>query len=272
MSVYGKRTATSPKENMSKKSPQELQLSSHETDSEKLVKIELETRNDKPFFGQITDDEILYIWVTVFGRKKEELFGTASTKTLTRNVRVTYKLNAPIKLNEAFDGGNFRYEKYLDEGACEVVTGKILGYGAQKPVQLGELAKVTIKTNLGVEPAGLLNWLKLYGTPTTYGFSTNARTGLKTEFFEAEIILRRHIDEYLPIYGQKCQVSYPGQPRMCNRCYGTGHLRRDCNNKKKDWIQYVIELVDSGVPVEFIGVWKNAIERHNKANANPEKA
>jgi hypothetical protein len=74
---YGKRETTSPRENMAKNSRSNIVL--HETEPEKLFKIELCTINGKPFLGQISDDELLYIWVLVFKRKLEDLFGVTSS-------------------------------------------------------------------------------------------------------------------------------------------------------------------------------------------------
>jgi hypothetical protein len=265
---YGKRQAISPKENMNKKGTGQC----HEADPDTILKIELETINGKPFFGQATDDELLYIWCTVFGRKKDELFGVISTKSLTRNVRATYKLKLPLNLSELSASGSFSYEKYLDGGESEVITGRILNFGARKPVEIGECTKITVKTNYGVEASGVIAWLKNFGTIVgNQGFVENKHTGLKTDVFETEIVLKKHVYEYLPMFGQKTVVYYPGIPRMCNRCYLDGHMRRDCNNKKRDWIAYVISLIeDDGFNPDLVGSWKNAISRWKKANAIPE--
>jgi hypothetical protein len=272
MASYGKRLATSPRENMAKNVRKNSQTSpataSHESDLNTVVKIELLTLNGKPYLGQVTDDELVYIWVTVLNRKREELFGVTSTKTLMRNVRATYKLVTPTPLEDLFESGDFAYEKYLDDGSQEKVTGKILGFGASKAAEIGDLVKVLVRTNFLVEPSGVLNWLKLYGVPTSTkgGFQTNATTGLKNDVFEVELILKHHIPEYLPMYGQKVQVFYPGIPRTCNRCFKVGHLRRDCQNIKKDWVQYIVELLDGGLNLELIGSWKNAVKRWKDAN------
>ncbi len=253
--------------------PQATQTKSHEADPDTIVTIQLDTINGKPYFGQISDNEILYIWTEVFKRGKEELFGTTSTKTLTRNVRVTFKLLAPVKIGEFHDGPLFKYEKLLDDGSSDEITGRIIGYGASKPAEIGEMTRLTVTTKFKVEASGIQNWLKHYGTITSQkGFIVNPNTGLKTDVFETEILLKRHIPEYLPMYGQKCQINYPGIPRMCNRCYTVGHLRRDCQNKKRDWVEYIVALVfDNAFDVELIGTWKNAIDRWEHANANRQE-
>jgi hypothetical protein len=269
METYGKRNATSPKENMAKHLKARSSVSvSHEADLDTIVKVEFETINGKPFLGQISDDELVYLWVKVFNRKKEELFGVTSTKTLTRNVRATFKLNSPTKLSEIFEAGNFSYERCHEDGSQLVIVGKIIGFGAQKPAEIGDVVQVTVRTNFLVEASGVLNWLKLFGTISANkgGFQTSTVTGLKSDIYEVELKLKTHINEYLPMYGQKAQVFYPGIPRVCNRCYVPGHLRRDCQNIKKDWLAYVVELLDGGLDPELIGKWQGAAQRWREAH------
>ena len=61
-----------------------------------------------------------------------------------------------------------------------------------------------------------------------------------------EIVLARHIPEFLPIAGRKVQVSYPGIPKACNNCFQIGHLKRNCKAKKRNWLERVDELRKSG--------------------------
>jgi hypothetical protein len=270
MSSYGKRTASSPRENMAKLSRGTFE--DCETNADSLVKIEFETINGKPFFGQISDDELLYIWVTVFNRKKEELFGITSTKSLTRNVRATFKLKTPTKIKEIFESAQFTYEKFLEEedNGREVISGKILNFNVIKPAEIGDLVKISVKTNLGVEANGVVNWLKIYGTVSSLGaFVVNPVSGLATDVYETEITLKKHVPEYLPMFGQKAMISYRGIPRMCNRCFLSGHMRKECNNTKRDWVAYIVHLIDTeGINPELIGSWKNAVARWRNANSS----
>jgi DNA (cytosine-5)-methyltransferase 1 len=67
--------------------------------------------------------------------------------------------------------------------------------------------------------------------------------------------------------GQKVTVGYPGIAKVCNRCYLSGHLRRDCNNQKRDWVVFIIDLVESlELNPQLVGTWKNAIQRWRDAN------
>jgi hypothetical protein len=110
---------------------------------------------------------------------------------------------------------------------------------------------------------------------STFGYASNPDhklTAYKTDIFEVEVLLRKHIEEYLPIYGQKATISYPGIPKQCNRCYVVGHLRRECRNKKQEWIAYVVNLVESNelIKIEMVGSWQNAINRWKTAGSRQD--
>lgn len=245
------------------------QKSKFETPLDKLVKIEMLTINGRPYFGQISDDELIYIWVKVFNRSKDELFGVKGTKSLNRLVRATYKLNVPLKLKDICPSEGFTYEKFLEDNKVEVVTARILGYNSTKPVELGQKATILVKTNYGVEIEGVVNWIKLFGNVFSQTYVKNEDTGLMSDVVEIEVVLRDHVPEYLPIYGQKCLVMYPGIPKLCNKCYTFNHYRKECNNHQRDWIEYVIQLCkDRKISHEYIGSWKNAIQRWQNANAD----
>lgn len=256
-----KRPPTSPMENQSKKD----KYHPHETPSEKIVKVEFLSINGKPYFGQISDEELLFIWIEVFNKSRELLFGVKSTKSLNRNIRAIYKLTAPIKIEDEFPSEHFCYENLLGDGKIEKVSARILNY--KKVAEIGQLTKITVRTNFSVEPPGIINWLQKYGTVSSkYNFATNKSTGLYTDEFETEIVLQRHIPEFLPMYGQKTTVEYPGIPKACNKCYRTGHLKRDCTNVAREWIKYVVDLIEEdNIPIEFVGSWINAIKKYKES-------
>lgn len=258
-----KRQPNSPMESTNKKPS----YNPFETSKDKVVKIELSTINGKPYYGQVSDEELLFIWVSVFKKSRDLLFGVKSSKSMTRNVRATFKLAAPIKLNEEFPSENFSYENYLDDGATEKVVGKVLGL--IKTADIGQSTKITVATNFDVEPPGVINWLSRYGAVSSkYSIVKNEETGLFTDIFETEIILSRHVHEFLPMYGQKTTISYPGIPKVCNKCYVAGHMRRECGNPERTWIEFVIDLINKeGIEPDMVGSWAAAITRYQNANA-----
>jgi len=267
-----KRQATSPLVKTSKKSEMATVAviptrSKHETDPDKVVNIELVSINGNPFFGQISDQELLYIWTEVFLRKKEELFGVASTKSLTRLVRGKFKLNVPTKFSDIIKAEHFSYEKTLKDGKVEKIEGAVLGFNKVKPIELGKRAHIHVKTNFGVELEGVANWLRIYGSVYQIDHIVNDNTGLCTDTVEAEVVLRDHIPEFLPMYGQKAQVIYPGVLKICVNCYTFGHYRKECGNRRRNWIEFAIQYIKEK-NINIDGLWKAAFKRWEQANAD----
>lgn len=227
-----------------------------------LVTVEVNTINDKPFFGEVTEDEILYIWIQVFGKLKDELFGFNTSRSLDRHQRIGFKLKKPTLPEEVFKDPIFSFDRYLDDGICETISGRILGHGVPKPAEIGQLVRVTAKTNFKVDIPHVCAWLKFYGKVSAHAQFVANTVGLMTDIVETEILLQSHIPEYLPIYGQKVLINYPGIPRVCNNCYSTGHLKRNCKAPRVPWLDYVESLIQGGnFDIELFGTWNKLIQR-----------
>jgi len=155
----------------------------------------------------------------VFLRKKDELFAVScSTKSLNHLVRARFRLNNPTKLCDVVKAGNFSYEKTLKDGKIEKMESIIIGYNKVQPLELGKKAHIHIKTNFGIEPDGVANWIRIFGSVYQIDHIINDNTGLRTDTVEAEVVLREHIPEFLPMYGQKAQIIYPGVLKICINC------------------------------------------------------
>lgn len=92
----------------------------------------------------------------------------------------------------------------------------------------------------------IVAWLAKFGSVSANHDYERNSLGFRTDVLETEIVLAKHVPEYLPIAGRKVLVNYPGIPRACNNCYVVGHLKRNCKAKKKDWLDRVAELRASG--------------------------
>ena len=70
------------------------------------------------------------------------------------------------------------------------------------------------------------------------------------------MFIHRDIPEWLPVEGQRVRISYPRMKKLCNGCY-KNHLRKDCNNDKVSWKDYVKGFKQSNpeFPDLFYGKW-----------------
>jgi hypothetical protein len=221
------------------------------------------------FYGSLTEAEILFVWEKVLGRSKDEIFGMTYNRSLTRNFRVTFKLNANLPPSSVYPEPSFVYFRpkpgSTDEEEVDALLCKFVNYDAVKPAELGQLTRITVKTNgFSVPAPQILQWLGKYGSVSANHEYEKNSVGLRTDVLETEIVLREHVPEFLPISGRKLLVSYPGIPKTCNHCYQTGHLKRDCKNKRLSWVDRVREMRASGkFTDDMFGGWVAIIEREN---------
>jgi len=70
------------------------------------------------------------------------------------------------------------------------------------------------------------------------------------------------IPELLPIHGQKIKIYYRGMKKTCNNCYEEGHLRKDCENEKNQWLTYVAKFMESNPKIsqDLDGKWTRLLE------------
>jgi hypothetical protein len=225
-----------------------------------LVKFEVATINDANFYGTLAEVKILYIWEKVLGRSCEEIFAMSYSRSLTRNFRVTFKLTTSIEVSSIYPEPTFEFRRAKPGASNEefdTLTCKFLGYNTVKPAEIGQLTRITVKTNdFSVAPELIISWLAKFGSVSAiHNFEKNS-LGIRTDIFETETVLRKHVPEYLPIGGRKLLVSYPGIPRICNNCYEPGHVKRACRSKGIEWVQKVREMRDSGeFTDEMFGGW-----------------
>ncbi len=153
-----------------------------------------------------------------------------------------------------------------DEDDVDILTCRFLGYNNVKLAEIGQLTRITVCTNdFSVEPDQVISWLMKFGSVSAnFDYEKNS-LGIRTDVLETEIVLRKHIPEYLPIGGRKIVVSYPGIPKVCNNCYLTGHMKRSCKAKRVEWVEKVKELRDSkDFEDDLFGGWIAILERIEK--------
>ena len=232
-----------------------------------LVKFEVIAINDSNYYGALTEEEIIHIWEKVLGRGFDEIYAMSYNRSLTRNFRVTIKSNFEASVSSIYPEPTFEFRRNkpnaTSEDDVDVLTCRLIGYSSVKPAELGQLTRITVKTNdFAVEPEQILDWLAKFGSVSSNHDYERNTVGVRTDVLETEIVLRKHIPEYLPIAGRKVVVAYPGIPKVCNNCYQTGHMKRACKAKRVEWIDKVQELRGTGdFPDEMFGGWISIIEQ-----------
>ncbi len=229
-----------------------------------LVRFEVVSINGKQFYGSLAEVEILHIWEKVLGRSKDEMYAMSYNRSLVRNFRVTIKLNRQAEVADLYPEPSFEYHRAKEgsETEFDVLVCKFVGYSNVKPAEIGQLTRITVKTNdFMVEAGQIIAWLSKFGSvASNFDYEKNS-VGVRSDVFETSIVLQEHIPEYLPIAGRKVSVNYPGIPKMCNNCYKIGHVKRSCKSLKKDWVEHVREVRATGrFEDDLFGGWIAILE------------
>lgn len=264
-----KRSAASPLEKSPKKFiMSSLELVSNPQKEGTRIIIDAIGINDELYYGNLSEPELVFIWEKIFMRSMDEVFGMTQKRSIKRNFRATFTLTHKISASNIYPRENFVFRRrHIDaksEDDYDSIHCTIVGFNTPLPAEIGTVTRITATTcDFTVDPkTEILPWLACFGAVgTKYDYVRNS-VGVRTDVIETEIRLAKHIPEYLPIAGRKIQISYPGIPRMCIKCFGEGHLKRNCRNKKMDWIDKVAEFRATGQYTDaMFGKWISILDQ-----------
>ena len=62
--------------------------------------------------------------------------------------------------------------------------------------------------------------------------------------------------------GRKIEIYYSGNQQTCLNCYQPGHKKKDCENQKREWIDYVVEFVSThDYEPSMYGKWHQIVSK-----------
>jgi len=229
------------------------------------VTIEVFGLNDKEFFGSLSEAELVFIWEKIFKRNIEEVFGMSQKRGLNRYFRGTFTLNSTV--SQVYPQECFVFRRKTPDAKSDddydSIHCRIIMKNKPASAELGNIVRVTATTNeFSVSPDDIGKWLSKFGSVSSnYDYVKNS-VGIRTDVLEVDLLLRKHIPEFLPAAGTKIQINYPGIPKACIRCYKLGHMKRNCKSQKMEWIDRVAEIRKSGeFADELFGAWIQILDQ-----------
>jgi len=197
----------------------------------------------------------------------DEVFGMSQKRGLNRYFRCTFTLNSIVSQQEIHREECFVFRRRTPDAKSDddydSIHCRLIVKNKPKSAEIGNIVRVTATTNeFTVSPEEIGKWLAKYGSVSSnYDYVKNS-VGIRTDILEVDLVLRKHIPEFLPVAGSKIQVGYPGIPRACIRCYKLGHMKRNCKGMKMEWIERVAELRKSGeFEDELFGKWIQILDQ-----------
>ena len=72
----------------------------------------------------------------------------------------------------------------------------------------------------------------------------------RTRIYTVSMVIRQDIPEWLPLDGLRVRIQYLKMKKLCNGCYNH-HLRKDCNNPKISWTDYVNKFSNEYAEIQY---------------------
>ena len=245
-----------------------------------VIIVECTEINGRAFSGTITYTEAREkIFIQSLGLPATLLHSYKMSFNKCRSI--SFKLTEQIDVETLADKVNFSIERRYqsrEQEVTDVIKCRILGirqrtWSPDHPVHTFEGSENDIQwveitgSEYSVEELDLVRWLQKYGEIMS-AVSEKAHTDsdksnlVGTGTYVVKMKLKKQIPQYLPIYGRKLRIYYPGIDRACSNCYGM-HSRQKCRNDKVQWISYVRDFMSRNRSIDpaWYGKWWSIVER-----------
>jgi hypothetical protein len=237
------------------------------------------------FMGSLTRKEMSSsIYTKALGLRPENLHGFVPG--YRGHPTIKYRLKEKINVDLDLQGKSvFTFERTEKVGSETLIhTVKCEIAGIRELVDVSEGNRETRKSRytwIKIEGAEyelpkeeIVAWLGKFGNPVTELAEDKERDSSDsddTEYFNGiysiKMDLRVKPPQFLPIGGKKIRIYYKGIAKRCVKCFGTGHLKKDCTSNRKDWMEYVSDLMfETDFDLEMLGDSKKYLEKWRLEN------
>ena len=250
-----------------------------------VITVDILTVNDQDYKGTVRPREALEaIYKTALNQNIDNLHGIKIE--FRGHPVINFRLKTEINIDQVFGSENFSYNR-ITGSAVDRIAGKIRGVRFQRDQEdFSKFNRKRIKVkncNWGLTEDQIMEWLLAYGKvliplneetlDLSEGEEGDDDIELGSGDYWVTMELSDKIPQFLPMYGKKVEVYYRGMDQLCLNCYEGGHKRVDCDNDKKEWMDYVVDFIGNH---EFndgmYGRWVKIARAHRrKTNQKPNQ-
>ena len=241
------------------------------------VEIEIKSINDKPFKGNITRREAKHvIFKDILGFQFDNFRGV---RCGFKGVPIiTLMMNSVFNMDDLASREFFTFErKYEKQGQAvtDVIGCKIRDvrhvHGSSEESNRSDDWTRIVKIegcDYKVKPEVILGALSHYGeiltdmVEDTFEDEEDSEGTNATGIYSIKMRLEKHIPQLLPLDGRRIKIYYRSIKKLCTNCFGK-HPRKDCQNQKMAWIDYVRMFVCDNPDFEsdLFGRWNEILKR-----------
>jgi len=237
-----------------------------------IVSVEVTHCNGDKFWGPLPDSVIRSIWTKNFNRDYKEIDVYNFKQVKKRCLQVNFELKKPMLMQDISPTSKFHFY-YKTLTGTNLMFANIRDYDYKvKSAKAGDTVTVSVlRTASEVRSLQMKEWLNHFGTLIEPHWYDKDSEGLNTGNFHVKLTLKFDIPEFLPMFGVKARIFYPGMKKQCSKCFRIGHFQKFCNKSKIDWLDYIERLLDTGIyPRRLFGSWIEVLEDRD-GKAPPKK-
>jgi len=227
-----------------------------------IVSIEVTKCNGNKFWGPLPDSVIRSIWTKTFRRNEKEIDVYNFKQVKNRHLEVNFELKKPMLISDISPTSDF-YFYYKTLTGTNLMFATIRDYDYKvKSARIGDTVVVSVlRTASEVRSSQMKEWLNHFGQIIEPHWYDKDSENLNTGNFHVKLQLKFDIPEFLPMFGTKARIFYPGMKKQCSRCYRIGHLQKFCSKNRIDWLDYIERLIDTGLyPKNLFGNWIEVLD------------
>jgi hypothetical protein len=126
----------------------------------------------------------------------------------------------------------------------------------------------------------IVAWLQKFGNPVSELTEDKERDSSDSDdnkyyngIYSIKMDLHTKPPQFLPISGKKIKINYKGIEKRCVKCLEIGHLKKDCASPRKDWMEYVSDLMfETDFDLIMLGDAKKYLEKWRLENKEKTEA
>jgi hypothetical protein len=243
------------------------------------------------FMGSLTRKEMSSnIYAKALGLRTENLHGFVPG--YRGHPTIKYRLKEKINVDLDLQGKSvFTFERTEKVGSemlvhtlkCEIAGIRELANISEGNPEVRKSRYTWIKVE-GAEyelpKEEIVAWLEKFGNTVTELTEDKERDSSDSDdneyfngIYSIKMDLRQKPPQFLPISGKKIKIYYKGIVKRCVKCFGTGHLKKDCTSARKDWMEYVSDLMfETGFDLSMLGDARKYLEKWRLENREKTEA
>jgi hypothetical protein len=243
------------------------------------------------FMGSLTRKEMSSsIYTKALGLRPENLHGFVPG--YRGHPTIKYRLKEKINIDLDLQGKSvFTFERVVKKGSemltqtlkCEIAGIRELANISEGNRKVRKSRYTWIKVE-GAEyelpKEEIVAWLQKFGNPVSELTEDKERDSSDSDdneyyngIYSIKMDLQTKPPQFLPISGKKIKIYYKGIEKRCVKCLETGHLKKDCTSPKKNWMEYVLDLMfETGFDLIMLGDAKKYLEKWRLENEEKMEA